>query len=274
MAKIQEYENETNEFIFPNNPQIFSDEFSSNNEITLINYSNFHVGIGNKTLQPLIISATGNLVLNNKYQDFNTLSNMINDSSKIKKLYFKDDRFYFFIGNQIKKTHTNVKTNFIDYVFSGTAIIPLSFSDTLHTSSYNGSTWTNGNQTNEGGTYTYIEEVQITLSANASSGSTITFNSSNESGITYTLNNSVSSGSVLTIKMLRFESIGSGIKNTKYWNMHDSNNNQQNKAKASNKDELALCLNAGERIDTYSISTSGITYSNITFKFRNAYYGG
>jgi hypothetical protein len=220
------------------------------------------------------ISATGNLSLSDKFTNYDNIANFILDGRKIIKFYFSDNKFYYLVGSDIKHTLTNTRTNFLDYVFSGIAPIPFLFSSTLKEASYNGSSWTDGDLENEGTTYTSIEEIVITTNSAVTAGDTIAINSANDSGITYTFKDDYLSGHVFTIKLIRNKKLAGGIFTTQYFEMFDNAGNKQNKAKSSGKDYLELTLEAGARIDTFTISVNGFTYSSLVMKFRDAFRSG
>jgi hypothetical protein len=215
LVKIENYEGTANTFTFPYNPQSYQETATTFNQSTQVPYSNFHVFIGNDALQPKRINFSGNFATSTKDSDYESITRNLQEGSKLKKLYFRDDRFHIVLGTSFQKTHSNNRTNFLDYVFDALTPIPLAFSSTQKTASYNGSTWDDNTTSNDGGTYTYLEEVTFTLDASASSGDTFTLSSSNDSGITITLTDNYTSGEVFTIKMVRYEKTA-GLYQTKY----------------------------------------------------------
>lgn len=272
LIKIENYETPAETFTLPYNPQSYDEGTSTFNEVTPIIYSSLHIMIGSRGIQPKPITFTGHFSGTTKDDDYEEVAHKINDGSKLLKVYFRDSRFHIVGGSQFKKTHSNNRTNFLDYVFGAVAFIPIAFSNTQKTASYNGTSWTNGTQTNAGGTFTFIEEIQFTLSAGVTSSDTIEFNSSSRGGITYSFSGSYTSGTTFTIKLVRYEESGK-INVTDFFDCYDPSNNKQSKTKSSGKRDLSLDLDKGARIDTYTIGGSA-SISNATFKWRDGFSGG
>lgn len=272
VVKIENYEGTANTFTFPYNPQSLQSQSRTYNQSTDVPYSNFHVFIGNRSLKPKQLSFSGHFSTSNKDEDWENLARNLQEGSKLKKIYFRDDRFQIVLGIDFQKNHVSNRTNFLDYVFSCQTPIPLVFGSTLKTASDDGSgtSWTNGTASNDGGTFTYIEEVEFTISEAVTSGDTITISSDNDTGITITFTDGYSIGETFTLFMIKYEKTA-GLYQTKYWQCEDSSGNKQGRRKESGKDELSLRLEKDEQIDSYSVS--GTTVSNITFNFRDGYNG-
>jgi len=273
LIKIENYETPNETFTLPYNPQSYDEGTQTFNEVTPIPYTSLHIMNGSRAMQPKTITFTGNFSSTNKDDDYEEVAHKLNDGSKLLKVYFRDSRFHIVGGSQFKKTHSNNRTNFLDYVFGAVAFIPIAFSDTQKTASVDGSgNWTNGTQTNAGGTYTFIEEIEFTLSAGVTSSDTIEFNSSSRGGITYSFSGSYSSGTTFTIKLVRYEESGN-INVTNFYDCYDPNDNKQSKSKSSGFRDLSLDLDKNQQIDTYEIAGTA-SISNATFKWRDGFSGG
>lgn len=272
IVKIEEYGNPSNVFNFPYNPQTVSDGISPNDDYRAIPFSNFHIIIGNGTIQPKQISMAGHFTGSNKQTQLEELAYMMKNNYLL-KVYFQDDRFQICKGMPLDSNRTNTRTNFIEYSIDFIAAVSTVFSNTQKEASVDSSNnWTNGNLTNGGYDNTYIEEVQITLGTGNNIDDTIIIssnNSVNDSGITYTLGKTYSSGETITVKLVRYFKTNR-LYSTEYYLGFDESNDELKSKIAPNKDVQELILLKGERVDNYTIGGTA-NISNATFKFRDGY---
>lgn len=161
--KIENYEGTADLFTIPGNVKVFDDSTNSNSTTEIIEYSSNHIHIGGDGLSPKIVAISGSFYGSNKNSDYQELSkHFAYQDSKLKKLYWEDDKFYLGIGQDCKKTHNSGRTNFIDFAASFKVLIGQLFSDTQKTG-------TSGTPlTNDGNLVTFIEEINGTIVSGAS----------------------------------------------------------------------------------------------------------
>lgn len=184
VIKIENYEDPADTFTFPNNPNTFDDDISSNHTVTNVDYQRFHYFVSGGGIAPKSLILTGHFNGTSKNDSYLELTKHFTETQKLKKLYWESDKFYLGVGSNIKKTHTGGRTNFLDYVANFQTIIGILFDNTQQTHTDGGADFTN-----DGNTKTFIEEIagtydgtgdvvisdglgnQITIPASAFSGS-------------------------------------------------------------------------------------------------------
>ena len=114
--KIANYSGDADLFTFPNNPNTFDDAIVPNYTKTNVDYQRFHYFVSGGGIAPKMVVLTGHFHGTDKNTNYLALSKHFSETEKLKKLYWESTKFYIGVGNQIKKTHTGGKTNFIDYV--------------------------------------------------------------------------------------------------------------------------------------------------------------
>jgi hypothetical protein len=151
---ISNYSGTADLFTFPNNPNTFDDEIVSNHTTTNLDYQRHHIIVSAGGILPKSIVLSGAFYGDNKNTDYQSLSKHFSETHKLKKLYWESDKFYLGVGQNIKKTHTGGRTNFVDYVANFQTIIGVLLSNTQ-------TTYTNGgdHKTNGGNATTFIEEI-------------------------------------------------------------------------------------------------------------------
>lgn len=268
LVKITYYEDDTKEFVFPYNPQQISQDFSPTDIERQIPFSNLHITTGNGTISPKSISFAGHFSGVDKDNQLEDLAYMMKDNTLL-KLQFKNDRFIIAKGRPISADSVNNRTNFTEYSLEFMGVVSTVFSNTVKEASFNGLSWTNGSESNEGKNDTYIEEVEITLGSGNSSGNTIIFESANDTGIRYTLSKSYSSGDKIIIKLVRYQRTNT-VYSTDYFEALDDAEDEIRSRAPTGKSMQELMLKKGERIDSYTISGTA-NVSNIVFKFRDGF---
>ena len=255
--KVENYSGTLDTFTFPNNPNTFDDEIVPNYTVTNVDYQKFHYFVSGGGIAPKMIILTGHFHGTNKNTNYLALSKHFAETQKLKKLYWESDKFYLGIGNNIKKTHSGGRTNFLDYVANFQTIIGILFDNTQQT-------YTNGgaHKTNSGNTTTFIEEISGDVTSGASNivisdglGNQITIPAS-----------ALTTGQTVIIKFVEMVDSGDGIYVTEY-NYTTIAGTQTNTVQTT--DGLGLLqLNS-------SATTATLTASNLdagwTAKFRNAY---
>ena len=257
VMKIENYSGTADKFDFPNNPNTFDDELVPNYTVTNVDYQRFHYFVSGGGIGPKMIVLTGHFFGTSKNTNYLALSKHFSESEKLKKLYWESDKFYLGVGNQIKKTHSGGKTNFIDYVANFQTVIGILFSDTQQT-------YTQGeaHKTNGGNVTTFIEEISGTVTSGASDvvvsdglGNEVTIPAS-----------ALTTADDIIIKFINMTDSGDGIFVTEY--NYTTIEGTQTSAVQTTDGMGLLQLAAG-------LSTSTMTVSNLdaayTIKFRNGY---
>jgi hypothetical protein len=255
--KIENYSGTADTFNFPNNPNTFDDELVPNYTVTNVDYQRFHYFVSGGGAQPKMVVLTGHFYGTNKNTNYQSLSKHFSETHKLKKLYWESDKFYLGVGNNIKKTHSGGRTNFVDYVANFQTIISVLLDDTQKTYTNGG-----GHQTNAGNATTFVEEIAGDVTSGASDvvigdglGNEITIPSS-----------AVTTGQAIVVKFVEMVDSGDGIYVTEY-NYTTIAGTQTNKVRVT--DGFGLIQIAA------SATTSTLSVSNLdagwTAKFRNAY---
>lgn len=202
VMKIDNYEGASDEFQWPQNPQVYDDLIDSNYSITNLSYQRHHIVVSGGGISPKVIILTGHFTGTNKLVDYRSLARHFQESQKLKKLYFESDKFALGIGKQSKKTHQGGRTNFIDYVATYQTILGIFLDDTQQTHTDGGA-----HKTNAGDVATFIE----TISGNVTSGSTdITV--SDSLGNAYLIPKaSLTTGQAVVISFVSMIDSGSGV---------------------------------------------------------------
>lgn len=269
--KIDNYQEATDEFILPNNPQIFDDDNQMSLDLKPFPLSKFNYITSGQGIDPKTIILQGHFneqTSVDKLADYNQLARHTQEA-KLKKLYFEDDRFYIVIGRSIKETRSGPRRAFIDYTSTWITPVSMVFSDTLKTASYDGS-WTGGTQTNEGVIETFMDEIEITFSSGGS-GDTIDITDNSNNGIrirtgTYT------GSDVVTVRLVELQTIKGGYSFTKFSNVLKNNTDKLKSKRVPGTDQIYLRLQPGEQIDTFTVGGTA-NIDTVTFKFRSAFMG-
>lgn len=257
VMKIENYAGAANTFTWPNNPNVFDDQISSNYTITNVDYQRFHYFVSGGGVAPKSIVLNGHFFGANKNTNYRTLSGHFMENTKLKKLYFDSDRFYLGVGKEIKKTHSGGRTNFVDYVGTFETIIGILFDDTQQTHTDGGAEVTNSGNVN-----TFIEEI----SGNVTSGSSpvvISDGLGNEITIPAS---SLTTGQTVVIKFVEMVDSGDSIFVTEY--NYTTVNGTQIKTVQTTDGFGMLQLAASANTSTITVSNLNAAY---TIKLRNAY---
>ena len=268
--KIDNYQAASDEFILPNNPQIYDDDAQMSLDLKEFPLSKFNYITTGQGIMPKTIVMQGHFnekTSVDKLADLNTLAKHIQEA-KLKKVYFADDRFSIVMGKGIKHTFSGERRAFIDYTATWQTPISMLFSDTLQTSSYDGS-WSNGSNSNDGAIETFIDEIEITFSGGGSPNETIEISDNSNNGIQVIMDNYVG-GDTVTIRMIELEQIKGGYAFTKFSNTLKNNSIKLKTKRVSGKDQVYLRLQPGEQIDTFTIGGTA-NVDTVTFKFRSGY---
>jgi len=207
VMKIENYTGTADTFSFPNNPNTFDDQLSSNYTITNIDYQRHHIIVSGGGINPKQIVLTGVLYGTTKNTNYETLSKHFSENTKLKKLYWSSDKFYLGVGKDIKKTHSGGRTNFIDYVATFEAIVGILFSNTQKTHTNGGD-----HETNAGNTTTFIEEISGDVTSGASDV-TISDNSGNQITIP---SSELTTGQTIVVTFVKMVDSGDGIYVSEY----------------------------------------------------------
>lgn len=257
VMKIENYSGTADTFNFPNNPNTFDDEIVPNYTVTNVDYQRYHYFVSGGGIAPKMIVLTGHFHGADKNTDYQSLSKHFSETQKLKKLYWELDKFYLGVGNNIKKTHTGGRTNFIDYVANFQTIIGVLFSDTQKTYTNGGS-----HETNNGNTTTFIEEIQGVV-ANGSNPVVVSDGLGNQITIPASV---LTTGQTVVIKFVEMVDSGDGIYVTEY-NYATIAGTQTSAVQVT--DGLGLLqLSSGASTSTLSISNLNAGW---TAKFRDAY---
>ena len=265
--KLENYTGSSQTFTFPNNSTSFEDASEFQNSLTPVPFDNKHIVITKGALSPKTISLQGYFTGVDKLDNWNELLEL-SSSSNLKKFYFASDRFYIVMSSQFKQTRTGGRNNFIDYVGAMFTPIPFVFSSTLKSATYDGSSWTDGTQKNEGTHQTFVESVEVFLSTNVSDSTLIiNTNGNGHGGIEISLP-PTSSGDILRIDLIDMVD-SNGYKTSEYWYC-TINGTQIQRGISSGKTELDLVIQSIQDID--SLFISGTTaYSLMIFKWRDSF---
>lgn len=254
---ISNYSGTADSFSFPNNPNTFDDEIVPNYTVTNVDYQRFHYFVSGGGVAPKMVVLTGHFYGSTKNTNYLALSKHFIETNKLKKLYWESDKFYLGIGNNIKKTHSGGRINFIDYVANFQTIVGVLFDNTQQTHTNGGA-----HRTNSGNATTFIEEISGTVTSGASNvvvsdglGNQITIPAA-----------ALTTGQAVIIKFVEMVDSGDGIYVTEY-NYTTIAGTQTNRVQVTDGMGL-LQIAAG-------LTTSTLTVSNLnagwTAKFRNAY---
>jgi len=257
VMKIENYSGTADTFTFPNNPNTFDDEIVPNYKVTNVDYQRFHYFVSGGGVQPKMIVLSGHFYGTNKNTDYQSLSKHFSETHKLKKLYWESDKFYLGVGNNIKKTHTGGRTNFIDYVANFQTIVCVLFDNTQTTYTNGG-----GHQTNGGNATTFIEEI----SGNVTSGASDVVISDGLGNELTIPSSAITTGQNIVIKFVEMVDSGDGIYVTEY-NYTTIAGTQTYKVQTTDGFGL-IQLAAGASTSTLSVSNLDAGW---TAKFRDAY---
>lgn len=257
VMSISNYSGAADSFSFPNNPNTFDDELVPNYTTMNVGYQRYHYLVSGGGIAPKMVILTGSLHGTTKNTNYLALSKHFSETQKLKKLYWESGKFYLGVGNNIKKTHTGGRTNFIDYVANFQTIIGILFDNTQQTYTQGGA-----HRTNSGNTKTFIEEIAGTVTSGASP-IVISDNLGNELTIPAS---ALTTGHTVVIKFVQMVDSGMGIYVTEY-NYTTVNGTQISAVQTT--DGLGLLqLDNGATTSTLSVSNLNATW---TAKFRNGY---
>lgn len=254
--KIENYEGTLDSFTIPGNVKTFDDPSDSNGSTTEIDYARNHIHIGGGGLLPKIEGIAGSLYGEDKNEEYEELSkHFAYEDNKLKKLYWKTDRFYLGIGQGCKQANNAGRTNFIDYAAAFKVLIQQLFSDTQKTGT------ASSPETNEGNITTYIEEITGTIISGASDlvigdsvGNEITIPSSK-----------LTTGQSFILKLVKMVDSGSGVFVSEY-NYVTLDGTRERSVQSS---EGLGYLQLESTKDTSDITVTNLTSYSI--KFRDGY---
>lgn len=257
--KIENYETHkagisADTFTFQYNPQVFDDSIDKFIQQTdyAYNFSYFGTTKPFKSKRPLIIN--GHFSGASKSTYYQTLALHMN-SNNIKKFYFSTGKFYIVIPQTVKKTHSSMRTNFIDYVGSLISPFGILFDNTQQSGLKAGA------QDNQGNAWTPIEKI----TGSVVSGQTVTIEDNDGNGFTFV----ASATGTFTMYLIYNVDMGSDMYFTEY--IYGVIGTTRQKLKKSNSGKsMLLGIAAGDDLnDTFGTAT--ITNITATFYFRNGY---
>ncbi len=257
VIKISNYEGTADTFNFPNNPNTFDDEIQSNHTVTNIDYQRHHIFVSGGGIAPKSIVMNGTFFGTNKNDNYKDLSKHFSETYKLKKLYWESDKFYLGIGQNIKKTHTGGRTNFVDYVANFVTLIGVLFSDTQKTYTDGGD-----DKENEGNTTTFIEEISGDVS-DGESDVTISDNEGNEITIPAS---ALSTEDTIVVSFVKMVDSGDGVYVSEY--NYTTINGTQTSAVQTTDGFGIIKLASGDGCSA-NISTTNLD-AGWTAKFRDA----
>jgi len=200
--KIENYEGTADLFTIPGNVKTFDDPSESNGTTTVIDYGRNHIHVGGGGLNSKQIAIAGSFFGSDKNTDFESLSkHFAYQDQKLKKLYWKTDRFYLGIGQNCKQTFNAGKTNFIDWAAGFKVLVQQLFGDTQRTG-------TSGTPaSNAGNITTFIEEITGTIT-NGAVDLTITDDIGNSIKIPAS---KLTTGQAFILSLVKMVDSGSGV---------------------------------------------------------------
>jgi len=254
---ISNYSGTADTFTFPNNPNTFDDELVPNYTVTNVDYQKYHYFVSGGGIAPKMVILTGHFFGTTKNTNYLALSKHFVETQKLKKLFWTSDKFYLGVGNNIKKTHTGGKTNFIDYVANFQTIIGVLFDATQQTHTNGGA-----HRTNSGNMTTFVEEITGDVTSGASDvvvsdglGNEVTIPAS-----------ALTTGQEVIIKFVEMVDSGDGIYVTEY--NYATVAGTQTKSVQVTDGLGMLQIAAGLTTSTLSVSNLDAGW---TAKIRNAY---
>ena len=258
VMKIENYTGSASTFNWPNNPNSFDDNISSNYTITNIDYQRFHIFVSGGGVAPKAIVMTGHFFGSSKFTNYTTLSGHFMENFKLKKLYFASDRFYLGVGKEIKKTLSGGRTNFLDYVATFETIVGVLFDDTQKTHTDGG-----GEETNSGNVTTFIEEISGVVTSGASDVVITDTIGINEITIPA---GSLTTGQTVVVTFVKMVDSGDGVYVSEF-NYTTVAGSQIKTVKTTNGFGI-IQLGAARTTSDIGVTNLNATY---TIKFRNAY---
>ncbi len=247
VMKIENFEGTLDTFTFPHNPNTFDDNISGNASFTLIVYQKYHIVVGGGGIQPKSIVLQGHFDGSTKETDYRNLSKHFSQNDKLKKLFFETNKFYLGVGDNIKKTHTGSRTNFIDYVANFKTILGILLGDTEKSTG-----------TNAGNIRTFITEVTGTVTSGATDV-TITDNHGNQLTIP---SSAIATSDSIVIKLVSMVDSGDGVFISEY-NFTTINGTQTRRVSVTDGFGI-LVLDAAENVST--ITTTNLTSAVVKFR--------
>jgi len=219
-------------FSFPNNPKIVDTQLVPNRKMTTVPYGMTHIVSDGGGVNPKDIILNGTMHGTSRGTNFNLLCKHIYDQN-LKRFFISSDRFYYFVGDNVKETLSGERTNFIDYVASLMTPIPFALSDTQKSerwtianasetaiSSANDDGTNTGTFSNTGNAPGFVKWV-ITVGGGGANitqidigdGSTLAGSSRT---LVWSHATGISAGQTLTIYMIKFVSQSSNFKFMRY----------------------------------------------------------
>jgi len=277
----------TASFTFPNNPNIVDTPFNPNRTFVNVPYGLSHISIDGGGANPGQIAITGTFYGTSKATNYQNLSKHIYDQN-IKKFFISDTLFYYFLGQNVKKTHSGSRTNFIDYVANLWAPIPFAFSDTEkserwtisdateHTiNSSNDDGINTGAFSNSGNAPSFVKWVITNGGGGANitkieigDGSTL---SGSSRKLTWQDGTGLAAGETLTIYVIKFVSLSGNFKTIKYGYCEKSSSEFGSRTITGR--ELPY-VSGGETNQSFSIKLTGNNVSStVTAYWRDSYTG-
>ena len=256
--KLENYSGTADTFTLPYNSQAFDDSLNKFVEQKDYRYGFTYFGTTLPAKSRRSIIMTGHFSGASKSTHYQALSKHVSDY-QLKKLYFSTDKFYIVIPQQVKKTNTGGRTNFIDYVASFTSPFGILFSDAQKSGGKTSA------EDNEGNVFTLIEKIVTT---SVTSGNTYEYKDKAGNGFKFTAN----ATGTATIYLIYQVDYGNDTYMTEYIHCLIGSTKQV-LALATEGKSMVLGLNAAETLNTRFNTGSASIPANTTFYFRHGYSG-
>ncbi|MHA1347062.1 MAG: hypothetical protein ACTSO3_11750 [Candidatus Heimdallarchaeaceae archaeon] len=254
--KIQDYEDASDTFTFPYNPN--SIDFVTNKFMDQRNlpYSFTFLGFASPIRSSINIGINGHFDGSTKNTNYRSLVKMIN-SPILLRLYFENSyaRFYLCTGSTVQKVPTGTRPLHTDYVGNFFSPFGILFDNTQQ------SGLEGADDSNDGDMVTPIEKI----TGEVVSGQTVTIKDKNNNGFTFT----ASASGTMTYSLVKVISEDNAIYLVQYMYV-DVEGTEQIIQNASESGDLMLRLEVDESlVDIFAAGT--ITNITPTFYFRNGW---
>lgn len=254
-------------FQFPHNPNVYTDvlQKAQKRHRYALAWDYFNTS-DPQMKSPLLITFEGHFDGSNRNQNFRDAREQFIDD-RIKEFFFNEssqppsngDKFVIGIPNDLQKTHTGTRTNFIDYTGTFISLFPIYFAIPLKfTTADQGS---NSSPTNLGETDAPIQYISI---ANLNQGDLVQITDSQGNGFQF---NAVSSGSA-QIYLVRQKSVGMNMTFTDYYYAEMGGSYQPIRFQNTNND-MYLRLQPNENLS--SLTVGGVANSDVYCEWYDAY---
>ena len=250
LMTIDNYEGSADVYTFTYNPQIYETTLDSNHNIVEVPFDKKHILISGEGISPRMFILSGHTSGTNRFSDFRGLAKHIGQTTKLKKLFFENDKFAIVVGKQCKQVNTGERTMFIDYVASFVSPIGLLFKSTQATTGTNG-----------GNASTFVEEITCVVNV---TGVDITMTDGTNS---FKIDGAaLTAGDVIVMKLITMITSGNGIYTSEYRNV--TINGTKTRRVTTTAGTGIITLAAGANISTVTL-TNAIT---IVKTFRDAWF--